>query len=472
MSHIEERKIWAERFPNEDTYGSLIIGWLIKKPELFDTDVRLQDISIFQISKGWKVLLLAARSYHRKHGAITFSTINKEIWRHKKLDDNFKNHLIDLVKWAQEVIEHTSVDDYEDAMRQVWEQTRKQKVYDGMMSATKEMYNEDFESGLDSALETIEMARAMGETKSAGLRTMAELSKLTQQEYGSSRGAPMATGFLRVDMATLGGMRRGQQWILAGFASHGKTAAAKEIAYASVIRGHNVSWTSLEMSIPEIRTLFTVRHTHAIKKGGVALADVLEDKLDGEDKEVYFEAAKQWAEKGGMGERLHIWVPDQDITADDVVRRVEAEHRRKPIDLLVVDYSELLVPLRRRQQYRIELGDTIRRLKTAAGGFGRGEGIAVLLLHQTSRKGLERAEKRGYYVMSDLAETAMAERSADVILWVLRTDDMKVDHELLIGISKQRMGPQDLYKGCKVYENFSHAFIGNILPQGTTIVDN
>jgi replicative DNA helicase len=288
------------------------------------------------------------------------------------------------------------------------------------------------------------------------------LSSRIEDEYGMPRGVPMSTGLFRLDNSTLGGPRRGSLWLLSGFVSQGKTALGKEVAYSAALNGHRVLFVSLEMSLAEVRSLFVVRHSHSIKENGVPLADVLKDTLDDEDREAYFKAARSFSEKGGIGERLIVWVPEEDVTADDVIRHAESVHRRTPLSMLIIDYSELLIPLRRRQQYRIELAETIRRLKVAAGTFGGGDGVAVILLHQVSRKGYEKACKRGYYLLSDLAETAAAERHSNVVLWILQTEDMVEDHEVLVGISKQRMGPRDLIKGTKMFENFERAFIGNM----------
>lgn len=462
IGDLSKRKVWAEKYPNEDTYGSIIIGWLLLHPSCFETDWRLANVTELELSAGWKAFLqFTARVWAKTHN-LSPTTIKRSI-QESKLKADVKMHLLGIFDWAVEAGDYTAVQDYEQAIGKVWQTTRRKVTMAGMAEATKQISEDgQLDAGIVNAMQVIEQARNMAGTGGTGVNSMAELASDVEKLYGAPRGKPMSTGFVRIDKATFGGIRKGQEWLLGGAAKQGKSTFAREITYRFIQDQGRAFVASMEMSKDEMRTCFIARHAHTIKKGGIALRDIFQETLTADDKEVYFEAARQWAKPGGIGDNIELWTPETDVTADDVIRRAEIEHSRKPIDLLVVDYSELLVPIRRRAEYRIELGDSIRRLKTAAQHFANGEGVAVLLLHQVSRKGFTKACKRGHYIMSDLGETSAAEKHPNVVIWILQTSTWEDDKEAKIGIAANRMGPRDLKKGVMVMEDFEHGLVSDL----------
>jgi replicative DNA helicase len=463
--NVSTRRAWAERYPNEDTYGSIIVGWLVEHPDVFASDWRLANLGGLTLSKGWLALLKVARGQWRQHGSLTHSVLKRSILADKRISNRAKQHLGALCDWAREAAEHAGAEDFDDSVHRLWMKTRRMKAVNALMDASLAIRDAkddaSFETEVAKTVDSFERVRSMGESRTAGAKTMAELARETQSRYGSPRGRPMPTGLLHVDMSTLGGMRKSELWMLAGYAKQGKSTLARQIAYNFVMDGRRVFWAGMEQGSDEERILFEVRHSHAVQAGGIRVESVLTESLTDEDLAAYFETARRWQEDG-QGENLVIWCPEEDVTIEDVIHRAEIEHRKEPVDLLVVDYSELLVPMRRRQQYRIELSDTIRRCKTAANGFGRGDGVVVLLLHQISRKGYDDGCKRGRYVMRDLAETAAAERHSNVILWLLRTKEMEADHEVLVGIAAQRLGENKLWKGERMFADYDRMLIGNM----------
>lgn len=444
-----------------DTNNIIIFDWLFKHPDVFDSDKRFNKVSMFGIKREWKALLQLMRKQWRKRHVLSLSTFRR--WLHEESGRSIDviallDPFIDAIEQNTEPI---AEEDFLYAMDELWLKTRKLAASDAIGSALTEMQKPgQFDLGLAVALESIDEVKSMGDVQSAGISTLSELAQDGISTYDKPNHIQMPTGLTCVDVA-LSGIRKGQLWMLCGYAAQGKTQTAKEIAYNLIRDGRNVLFVSLEMTCHEVRWLFETRHAQSIKHGVVKLRDVCEKTLEGEAFDVYWQAAMELADPEKIGGNLTVWVPNSDVTVDEVVRRAEAMHYRKKIDVLVIDYSELLISQRQREQYRIELGDTIRRCKTAALQFAGGEGVGVLLLHQISRSGFEKALKRGYHIMPDLAETSLAERAADVILWVLRTDEMKEASEMHIGVAKGRMVDEILSKGAALYEDFAHSYIGN-----------
>lgn len=109
-----------------------------------------------------------------------------------------------------------------------------------------------------------------------------------------------------------------------------------------------------------------------------------------------------------------------------------------PIDLVIVDYAGLMGAGRRVERRQEGLVEVLQGLKGLATGHSRGRGVPLVSAYQTSRLKLEEARKEGGYTLDSLAETAEAERSADLVLTLLRQHDE--DSELRAQVLKYRDG--------------------------------
>ena len=117
-------------------------------------------------------------------------------------------------------------------------------------------------------------------------------------------------------------------------------------------------------------------------------------------------------------------------------RRLHLEHR---LDLVVIDYLQLMVGDYRTDNRVQEVSYISRNLKTLA----RELNVPVLAAAQLSRAIEQRADKRP--VLSDLRESGSLEQDADIVMFIHRKD--KEQQETLmknvaeIVISKHRNGP-------------------------------
>jgi hypothetical protein len=102
-----------------------------------------------------------------------------------------------------------------------------------------------------------------------------------------------------------------------------------------------------------------------------------------------------------------------------VESRLAAVSRRFVPDLAIIDYLALLRPERAARERRDDLTLLLQDAKQLAVTFGEGRGLPVVSPWQISRAGRKEAIARGHYNMSDLAETAEAERTPDIIISLL-----------------------------------------------------
>jgi replicative DNA helicase len=121
-------------------------------------------------------------------------------------------------------------------------------------------------------------------------------------------------------------------------------------------------------------------------------------------------------------------------------RRLEAEHG---LDLIIVDYMQLMRGDRRSENRQQEISYISRSLKELA----RELNIPVMALSQLSRAVESRHDKRP--MLSDLRESGSIEQDADVVMFVYRDELYNPDTEFPnlaeIIVAKHRSGPTGLF---------------------------
>jgi replicative DNA helicase len=120
-------------------------------------------------------------------------------------------------------------------------------------------------------------------------------------------------------------------------------------------------------------------------------------------------------------------------------RRLKAE---KGIDLLIIDYLQLMSGRGRYESRQLEVADISRSLKELAKELR----VPVLALSQLSRAPETRPEGGHRPKLSDLRESGGIEQDADIVLFIFREEVYKPNEEELKGraeliIGKQRNGP-------------------------------
>ncbi|MEI8166694.1 MAG: DnaB-like helicase C-terminal domain-containing protein, partial [Chloroflexales bacterium] len=235
------------------------------------------------------------------------------------------------------------------------------------------------------------------------------------------------TGLIDLDRRLGGGLRPGQLALLAARPSMGKTGMALSIAYAMGRQGQHVGVVSLEMSRDELFERLIAMHT------GMSTQEVgpLGKRGDGRVIEAVA-ALSQWP----------IAIEDRaGLTVMDVRSKARRLAAVRPLDLLIVDYLQLLDGGDTREQNRNEEVSRIsRQLKLLA----RELQCPVLALSQLSRAVEQRASKIPQ--RSDLRDSGSLEQDADIVLFIYREDLYAEKGTPRTGgaeivVAKQRNGP-------------------------------
>ena len=220
----------------------------------------------------------------------------------------------------------------------------------------------------------------------------------------SMRGLP--TGFADFDRKT-GGLRPGDLVIVAGRPSMGKTTLAMNIAeYAAVNPGTRSSVAIFSMEMPAEQLL--TRMLSSI--GGVPLNGIRSGQISDEDWVRVTAATSQLSE-------AKIFIDESpSLTPTELRARARRVAREHGLDLVVVDYLQLMQVPGTKENRATEIAEISRGLKALAKELQ----VPVIALSQLNRGVEQRTEKKP--VMSDLRESGAIEQDADMILLIYREE--------------------------------------------------
>jgi len=254
----------------------------------------------------------------------------------------------------------------------------------------------------------------------------------------------IATGFTDFDELTAG-FQRGDLIIVAGRPSMGKTAFAMNIAQNAAIRSGEgspvVAVFSLEMSSQQIAQRMLACEAR------VNMGKLRTGKLSHED----------WRKlAGAVGTLAEAEIFVDDTPAISVTelrakcRRLKRESPSRRIDMVLIDYLQLMSGRADSERREQEISEITRSLK----GLAKELEVPVVALSQLNRSLESRADKRP--MMSDLRESGAIEQDADVIAFIYRDEvyNKKPDNEGVaeIIVAKQRNGPIGTTKLTFVHE--------------------
>ena len=254
----------------------------------------------------------------------------------------------------------------------------------------------------------------------------------------------------------LGGLHKQDLIIIAGRPSMGKTALATNIAFNAAENIHkqnkrtSVAFFSLEMSSEQLSTRILSEQSR-IKSN-----DIRRGKINQEDFEKFIEASKNL-------ENLPLHIDDTPaITISALSNRARRLKRKQGLDLIVIDYIQLMKSSGYRNEGRVlEIAEITQGLKALAKELD----VPVLALSQLSRQVEQREDKKPQ--LADLRESGSIEQDADVVMFVFREQYYLEKQEPKLGtaehvewqekmnqvhnqaeiiIGKQRHGPTGLIK--------------------------
>ena len=209
----------------------------------------------------------------------------------------------------------------------------------------------------------------------------------------------------------LGGLHRSDLVIIAGRPSMGKTALATNIGYyaAKKILDDNkkssIAFFSLEMSSEQLSTRILSEQSR-IKSNDIRRGKVTEEEFN------------RLIETSRNIHDLPLYIDETPaITISTLSNRARRIKRLFGLDLIIVDYIQLMTTSSKRYDGRVqEISEITQGLKALAKELS----VPVLALSQLSRAVEHRDDKKPQ--LSDLRESGSIEQDADVVMFVFREE--------------------------------------------------
>ena len=265
----------------------------------------------------------------------------------------------------------------------------------------------------------------IGEVLAKNINTIQMLT----EKKGELRG--LSTGFTALDNLT-SGLQKADLIILAARPSMGKTAFALNIATNAAKAGGKALIFSLEMS--EELLSERILSTEAL----VEIKKMREGTIDDEEWTKITDAVIRL-------DKLDIMIDDTPgISALEIKNKCKRVKMEKGLDLVVIDYLQLMTFEGRAESRQQEISALTRYLKQLA----REIDCPIIVLSQLSRAVESRKGDEKKPVLSDLRESGSIEQDADIVMFLYREDYYKKEestrpNECDVIIAKHRNGPTD-----------------------------
>lgn len=229
----------------------------------------------------------------------------------------------------------------------------------------------------------------------------------------------LATGLGDLDRL-MGGLQPSDLVVVAGRPGMGKTALATNIAYhiashfkqvieadqTNTVDGGRVAFFSLEMSGEQLATRI-ISEQARISSSSLRRGDIHESQFG-----VLVDVANRM-------NNCPLRIDDTGgVSIAQLVSSARRMSRSAALDLIVVDYMQLLSGSRRKsEQGRVQ---EVTEITTSLKALAKDLNVPVIALSQLSRQVENRENKRPQ--LSDLRESGSIEQDADVVLFVYRED--------------------------------------------------
>jgi replicative DNA helicase len=246
----------------------------------------------------------------------------------------------------------------------------------------------------------------------------------------------LSTGLIDMD-TMMGGLQASDLVILAGRPGMGKTALATNLAFnvARAYRGEKqpdgstktvdggiVGFFSLEMSSEQLATR-VIAEQSGVPSYKIRRGDIREDEF------------YRITDVAREMQSIPLYIDQTGgISIAQLVARARRLKRQRGLDLLIIDYLQLLSGSAKKGENRVQ---ELTEITTGLKALAKELAVPVIALSQLSRQVENRDDKRPQ--LSDLRESGSIEQDADVVLFVFR-------EEYYLKNKEPRMGTEEYFK--------------------------
>jgi replicative DNA helicase len=367
------------------------------------------------------------KQIHLQNIPVDAVTVFEELKKRGKID--YVGGYEYLVTLTENIITSKNVEAYCNIIRE-------KSTLRRLISASQEIIEKGYKEN-DDVQKIIELAesRIFAISQNRSINSFAEIKEVLMEvfnqleERAKSGGniTGLTTGYTDLDRMT-SGLQKSDLILLAARPSMGKTALALNIAMNVVKTGASVALFSLEMSkeqyVQRIISMESMVDSTKLRTGS----------LDDDDWTRLINTMS-------LISNYNVFIDDTpSVSLFEMMSKCRRLKIEKGLDLIVVDYLQLMSYGGRTDSRQQEISNISRGLKALA----RELDCPVMALSQLSRAPEQRNDHRP--IMSDLRESGAIEQDADVVMMLYRDEYYYKEESERKGITdviitKQRNGP-------------------------------
>lgn len=430
-----------------------VLGSILIDPECFAALSFLNAADFFLTKHTW--IWEALLSLIRRGDGIDYITVIEEL-KHQQ-SDGAPNRLDDVggAAYITYLINHTPPGIMAEVYARIVERAAtRRRLITAAQDIVKLAYDEekDINAVLDEAkavLDAVTNQPAQDDPKPIEAIASAAYDELEKAAEDAQKKKPrgLRLGFTTLDAPT-GGLFPGQFVVVAGRPGMGKTSFMLSSALNVVQEGKRVLFFSAEMTSRQIYQRLVAMQS------GITTQKQRAGELDKKEMAEYLKTM-------AAASKFRLWIDDcGGLTAPAISRKTRRIKARYGLDLVVVDYIQLLdaVPAtgQKHQNREAEVAAISKALKNMAKALE----VPVMAAAQLNRQVTYRSEK--IPMLSDLRDSGSLEQDADIVIFLYQEGDQQ-SNMIDVSIAKNRDG--DAGEIAKLYFQKHITRFGNLTRQ-------
>lgn len=358
-----------------------------------------------------RILINHAIKYYNDRGTIIrFDTLRDRVSFNEKGIQ--KEHLLGLI----DKIEEIKIEDKKEVQETSTEFFIKRHMREAILQAASDWKNNKW----DAIQKNIEEALKAGQPKDTGHDYFKDVNKRLSKDFR----VPIPL-MKYLDELIGGGVSPGEIAVVIAPPGGGKSMMLVKFAATALLDGKNVVYYTLELSEDVVGQRFDACINDIKLKHVWDYPEYISEKLE---------------DVAALGGGLKI---KEFLEGGVTVNTIKAHLKTLEIegffpDVIIVDYLGLMKPLGSYAEKRHALTDIAEGLRNIANNYR----VPVLTAHQTNRTAIQEERITTAHIGESLGIIA----TVDLALGLGRPDEMKEANQAMLGIIKNRMGQDGIYK--------------------------
>lgn len=408
MSFVDEKQDFSKFGKN---FQENLVQLILDDRVFCDQISEVLDVNFLELNY-LRVFVQKIFDYRKKYGTHPSHSTIATILRSdiEKENDVLKRQIREY--YARQEANNFSVEGAEHVKDVSLDFCKKQKLKEAMIKSVGLIQNASY----DEVSKVINDALKLGNDNDLGYDYLLDF----EQRFELKSRNAVSTGWDLIDGITRGGIGRGELGVVIAPTGAGKSMALVHLGAAALKQGLNVVYYSLELGDEVIGSRFDSCLT------GFPLSNL------GDYKEHILDTVKEI-----KGKLIIKEYPTKSATTNTIKHHLEKLQRKDiKIDMVIVDYGDLLRPVSAQKEKRNELESIYEELRGLSQEFN----CCLWTASQSNRSGLN-AE---IVTLESISEAFNKCFVADFICTISRTVKDKNTNEGRIFVAKNRNGPDGL----------------------------